>query len=127
MNAKRQRTAKDSLSENLSEQPQTYSSQRHRQGSRRLLEDILVNCDGYQLSFTPLSNLLISQLSQSAGLNKFACKLDSHSSLLVQREERDATPVSMRNLILSISQIDTHLPIEKSPTMRSLAGIHAYI
>nr|GEZ07332.1 hypothetical protein [Tanacetum cinerariifolium] len=31
------------------EQPQTYSSQMHRQGSRRLLEDILVSWDGYQL------------------------------------------------------------------------------
>ncbi|GJU61516.1 hypothetical protein Tco_1243351, partial [Tanacetum coccineum] len=30
-------------------QLQTYSSQRHRQGSRRLLEDILVSWDGYQL------------------------------------------------------------------------------
>ncbi|GKE58154.1 hypothetical protein Tco_1497339, partial [Tanacetum coccineum] len=27
----------------------TYSSQRHRQGSRRLLEDILVSWDAYQL------------------------------------------------------------------------------
>ncbi|GKB30080.1 hypothetical protein Tco_0869481 [Tanacetum coccineum] len=31
------------------EQPQTYSSQRRRQGSQRLLEDILVSWDGYQL------------------------------------------------------------------------------
>nr|GEW94237.1 hypothetical protein [Tanacetum cinerariifolium] len=31
------------------EQHQTYSSQRHRQGSQRLLEDILVRWDGYQL------------------------------------------------------------------------------
>ncbi|GJY04913.1 FAR-RED impaired response 1-like protein [Tanacetum coccineum] len=30
--------------------PQTYSSQRHRQGSRRLLVDILVSWDGYQLT-----------------------------------------------------------------------------
>ncbi|GKD58113.1 retrovirus-related pol polyprotein from transposon TNT 1-94 [Tanacetum coccineum] len=32
-----------------SESPQTYSSQRHHQGSQRLLEDILVSWDGYQL------------------------------------------------------------------------------
>nr|GEX56894.1 notchless protein homolog [Tanacetum cinerariifolium] len=32
------------------EQRQTYLSQRHRQGSRRLLEDILVSWDGYQLT-----------------------------------------------------------------------------
>ncbi|GJY95552.1 hypothetical protein Tco_0511913 [Tanacetum coccineum] len=40
---------KDSLKHSFSEQPQTYSSQRHRQGSRRLLEDVLVGWDGYQL------------------------------------------------------------------------------
>ncbi|GJW06726.1 F-box associated domain containing protein [Tanacetum coccineum] len=33
----------------LREQHQTYSSQRHCQGSRRLVEDILVSWDGYQL------------------------------------------------------------------------------
>ncbi|GJZ73707.1 hypothetical protein Tco_0637853 [Tanacetum coccineum] len=32
------------------EQPQTYSSQRHHQGIRRSLEDILVSWDGYQLA-----------------------------------------------------------------------------
>nr|GEY37686.1 hypothetical protein [Tanacetum cinerariifolium] len=57
------------------EQPQTYLSQRHRQGSRRSLEDILVSWDGYQL------------LSQSRDLNKFACNLVSLSSLLVQRSQ----------------------------------------
>nr|GFB48908.1 hypothetical protein [Tanacetum cinerariifolium] len=30
-------------------QPQTYSSQRHHQGSRKLLGDILVSWNGYQL------------------------------------------------------------------------------
>ncbi|GJZ65818.1 hypothetical protein Tco_0622514, partial [Tanacetum coccineum] len=33
----------------LKEQHQTYSSQRHRQVSRRLLEDIFISWDGYQL------------------------------------------------------------------------------
>ncbi|GKE27527.1 hypothetical protein Tco_1442911, partial [Tanacetum coccineum] len=44
-----QRLRKDSLSAKPQRAPQTYSSQRHRQGSRRLLEDILVSWDGYQL------------------------------------------------------------------------------
>nr|GEV10923.1 hypothetical protein [Tanacetum cinerariifolium] len=35
--------------QSLKEQHQTYSSQRHRQGSQRSLEDILVSWDGYQL------------------------------------------------------------------------------
>nr|GEW09664.1 hypothetical protein [Tanacetum cinerariifolium] len=35
--------------QSLREQHQTYSSQRHRQGSQRLLEDIFVSWDGYQL------------------------------------------------------------------------------
>nr|GEX51526.1 hypothetical protein [Tanacetum cinerariifolium] len=38
----------DGLGQHI-EQPQTYSSQRHCQGSRRSLEDILVSWDGYQL------------------------------------------------------------------------------
>ncbi|GJW34620.1 hypothetical protein Tco_0057540 [Tanacetum coccineum] len=38
-----------------------------------------------QPPFTPLSNLHNSQLILSAGLYKFACKLDTFSSLLVQR------------------------------------------
>ncbi|GKC97435.1 hypothetical protein Tco_1167710 [Tanacetum coccineum] len=46
---------------------QTYSSQRHRQGSRRLLEDTLVSWDGYQLR---------SAVSISCP-DKFSCKLDS--------------------------------------------------
>ncbi|GJS84856.1 hypothetical protein Tco_0751397 [Tanacetum coccineum] len=33
----------------FNEQPQIYLSQRHRQGSQRLLEDMLVSWDGYQL------------------------------------------------------------------------------
>nr|GEU96011.1 RNA-directed DNA polymerase, eukaryota, reverse transcriptase zinc-binding domain protein [Tanacetum cinerariifolium] len=41
-------SVEDSLMD-INEQPQTYLSQRHRQRSRRLLEDILVSCDGYQL------------------------------------------------------------------------------
>ncbi|GKB32784.1 retrovirus-related pol polyprotein from transposon TNT 1-94 [Tanacetum coccineum] len=53
--------------QSLREQHQTYSSQRHRQGSRRLLEDILVSWDGYQLRST---------VSISCP-DKFACKLDS--------------------------------------------------
>ncbi|GJW06291.1 retrovirus-related pol polyprotein from transposon TNT 1-94 [Tanacetum coccineum] len=36
------------LVQSLREQHHTYSSQRHRQGSRRLFEDILVSWDGYQ-------------------------------------------------------------------------------
>nr|GEU81096.1 retrovirus-related Pol polyprotein from transposon TNT 1-94 [Tanacetum cinerariifolium] len=51
----------------LREQHQTYLSQRHCQGSRRLLKDILVCWDGYQLR---------SAVSISC-LDKFACKLDS--------------------------------------------------
>ncbi|GKE81444.1 hypothetical protein Tco_1551444, partial [Tanacetum coccineum] len=35
--------------QSLREQHQTYSSQRHRQGCQRSLEDILVSWDGYQL------------------------------------------------------------------------------
>ncbi|GJS52290.1 hypothetical protein Tco_0625652 [Tanacetum coccineum] len=44
-----QRVKKELLSAKPQRAPQTYSSQRHRQGSRRLLEDILVSWDGYQL------------------------------------------------------------------------------
>nr|GEV38925.1 retrovirus-related Pol polyprotein from transposon TNT 1-94 [Tanacetum cinerariifolium] len=50
----------------FNEQHQTYSSQRHCQGNQRLLEDILVRWDVYQLSFTPLSNSTVGQMSQSA-------------------------------------------------------------
>nr|GEV07052.1 retrovirus-related Pol polyprotein from transposon TNT 1-94 [Tanacetum cinerariifolium] len=49
------------------EQHQTYSNQRHRQKSQRLLEDTLVSWDGYQLR---------SADSNSCS-DKFACKLDS--------------------------------------------------
>nr|GFB02698.1 hypothetical protein [Tanacetum cinerariifolium] len=41
----------------IQEQHQTYSSQRHRQGSRRLLEDILVSWDGYQLVINRVKRL----------------------------------------------------------------------
>ncbi|GJY38145.1 hypothetical protein Tco_0424509 [Tanacetum coccineum] len=44
LGAKHQRAVKDSLSSKPQRAPQTYSSQRHRQGSQRLLEDILVSC-----------------------------------------------------------------------------------
>ncbi|GJX36186.1 hypothetical protein Tco_0247743 [Tanacetum coccineum] len=43
LGAKHQRAVKDSLSAKPQRVPRTYSSQRHRQGSRRLLEDILVS------------------------------------------------------------------------------------
>nr|GEZ65989.1 hypothetical protein CTI12_AA402100 [Tanacetum cinerariifolium] len=49
LGAKRQRAVKDSLSAKPQRASQSYSSQRHRQESRRLLEDILVSWDGYQL------------------------------------------------------------------------------
>ncbi|GJY21903.1 kinase-like domain, phloem protein 2-like protein [Tanacetum coccineum] len=54
LSAKHQRAMKDSLGAKhqlaaKDSQPQTYSSQRHRQESQRLLEDILVSWDGYQL------------------------------------------------------------------------------
>ncbi|GJU07522.1 hypothetical protein Tco_1123952 [Tanacetum coccineum] len=49
LSAKHQRAVKDSMSAKPQRPPQTYSSQRHRQGSRRLLEDMLVSWDGYQL------------------------------------------------------------------------------
>ncbi|GJX20432.1 hypothetical protein Tco_0223109 [Tanacetum coccineum] len=62
------------IEQSLKEQRQTYSSQRHHQGSLRSLEDILVSWDGYQLTSDPIS-----------WLYKFACKLDTLSSLLVQR------------------------------------------
>nr|GEZ21520.1 hypothetical protein [Tanacetum cinerariifolium] len=41
----------------LKEQHQTYSSQRHCQRSRRLLEDILVSWDGYQRVLNQAKNL----------------------------------------------------------------------
>nr|GEV72729.1 uncharacterized mitochondrial protein AtMg00810-like [Tanacetum cinerariifolium] len=44
------RVKKDSLSAKYQRDLQSYSSQRHRQRSRRLLEDILVSWDGYQLA-----------------------------------------------------------------------------
>ncbi|GJX37099.1 hypothetical protein Tco_0250402 [Tanacetum coccineum] len=49
LGAKHQRAVKDLLSAKPQRAPQMYSSQIHRQGSRRLLEDILVSWDGYQL------------------------------------------------------------------------------
>ncbi|GJY33700.1 hypothetical protein Tco_0418169 [Tanacetum coccineum] len=50
LSAKHQRAIKDSLSARPQQAPHTYLSQRHRQGSQRLLEDILVSWDGYQLA-----------------------------------------------------------------------------
>ncbi|GJU12033.1 hypothetical protein Tco_1134429 [Tanacetum coccineum] len=53
--------ARDIVKDNLDglgqhiKQHQTYSSQRHRQGSRRLLEDILISWDGYQLAGNSIS------------------------------------------------------------------------
>ncbi|GKC69822.1 hypothetical protein Tco_1115705, partial [Tanacetum coccineum] len=47
--AKHQRAVKDSLSAKPQRAPSEYSSQRYHQGSRRLLEDILVGWDGYKL------------------------------------------------------------------------------
>ncbi|GJY92540.1 hypothetical protein Tco_0508322 [Tanacetum coccineum] len=40
---------KDSLKHSFIEQPKMYSRQRHHQGSQRLLQDILISWDGYQL------------------------------------------------------------------------------
>ncbi|GJX96758.1 hypothetical protein Tco_0352556 [Tanacetum coccineum] len=84
LSEKHQQEMKTHLMQSLSKQYQVDSSQRHRQGSRRLFEDILVSWDEYQLAFTSLSNLHISLLILSEGLYKFACKLDTLSSLLVQ-------------------------------------------
>ncbi|GJT07536.1 hypothetical protein Tco_0841998 [Tanacetum coccineum] len=50
LSAKHQRAIKDSLSARPQQAPHTYLSQRHRQGSQRLLKDILVSWDGYQLA-----------------------------------------------------------------------------
>ncbi|GKA31021.1 hypothetical protein Tco_0717326 [Tanacetum coccineum] len=76
---------KDLMKHSFSKQHQMYSSHIQRQGSQRLLKDILVSWDEYQLAFATLSNLQDSQLIISVGLYKFACKLDILSSLLVQR------------------------------------------
>ncbi|GKC04727.1 hypothetical protein Tco_0996337, partial [Tanacetum coccineum] len=71
---------KDSLKHSFSEQPQTYSSQRHRQGSRTLLEDVLVGWDGYQLvcRWNTLKDLLEQRFAAIVGYRKKMWGMSSH-------------------------------------------------
>ncbi|GJS37490.1 hypothetical protein Tco_0535872, partial [Tanacetum coccineum] len=55
LSAKHQLAVKGLFECKASESNITYSSQRHSQGSRRLLEYILVNWDGYQLTYSIIS------------------------------------------------------------------------